>query len=331
MDMETINGDIIEAVVKAAKIPTWSKIPKRDQNAFASVLLLSIEKAMESGSDSERLEGWYEVHFLFHLLLRQTPTFSRDSNLGEVEKLKKADEIIHERLQQFKRGHVTDLVQEYLADVQVWHDLLASESRKDKERENSIASRGNTLTTKQADRFCIVGKSQPGKALKLLTSPPIIPDCAALRKALQTKIRPVSDRQEEDLAKLRERIPELQALITDKMRNEVEDALLKRAERLKAHSQPGFTGTKNEHLRTINKGPAGGKLRKLAVHFLEGKAPSAVYALYSTPALIPRYKPATMSPDDPRPVGSPEPFYRWAVGALIDTRKEKAARILGPS
>ena len=111
----------------------------------------------------------------------------------------------------------------------------------------------------------------------------------------------------------------------------MEDALLKRAERLKAHSQPGFTGTKNEHLRTINKGPAGGKLRKLAVHFLEGKAPSAVYALYSTPALIPRYKPATMSPDDPRPVGSPEPFYRWAVGALIDARKEKAARILGPS
>ena len=99
-----INGDIIEAVVKASKIPTWSKIPKRDQNAFASVLLLSIDKAMESGSDSERLEGWYEVHFLFHLLLRQTPTFSRDSNLGEVEKLKKADEIIHERLQQFKRG-----------------------------------------------------------------------------------------------------------------------------------------------------------------------------------------------------------------------------------
>ena len=104
MDMETINGDIIEAVVEAAKIPTWSKIPKREQNAFASVLLLSIEKAMESGSDSERLEGWYEVHFLFHLLLRQTPTFYRDSNLGEVEKLKKADEIIHERLQQFKRG-----------------------------------------------------------------------------------------------------------------------------------------------------------------------------------------------------------------------------------
>ena len=106
MDMETINGDIIEAVVKAAKIPTWSKIPKRDQNAFASVLLLSIDKAMESGSDSERLEGWYEVHFLFRLLLRQTPTFSRDSNLGEVEKLKKERKAMRHWIDKYNNSEI---------------------------------------------------------------------------------------------------------------------------------------------------------------------------------------------------------------------------------
>ena len=330
-----IKDDIIEAIVRAAAVPTWSKIPQRDQNAFAGILTQCIDKAMGAGIERERVEGWYEIHFLFHLFLRQTPTFSRDSKLSETEKLKKADQIIHERLQQFKRGHVADLVHEYHADIQVWKTLIASEKSKDSSsnsnQEGSEAKKSTTLTAKQADRFCIVGKSQPGKALKLLTSPPIIPDCEALRKALPTKILPVSGSQEDDLAKLRERIPELQALITDEMRGEVEVALGKRAERLKAHSQPGFTGQKNEHLRTINRGPAGQKLRKLAVHFLEGRAPSAVYALYATPALIPRYKPATMSPEDPRPVGSPEPFYRWAVGALIDTRKEKAARELAPA
>ena len=72
--------------------------------------------------------------------------------------------------------------------------------------------------------------------MKLLTSPPIIPDCDALRKALPTKILPVVGTQKEDIAKLRERIPDLQARITDKRREEVMAALHKRAERLKAHT-----------------------------------------------------------------------------------------------
>ena len=38
-----------------------------------------------------------------------------------------------------------------------------------------------------------------------------------------------------------------------------------------------------------------------------------------------------MSAEDPRPVGSPEPFYRWAVGGLFDTRKDKAAIELAPA
>ena len=44
---------------------------------------------------------------------------------------------------------------------------------------------------------------------------------------------------------------------------------------------------------------------------------------------MPRYrdcKPATMSASDPGPLGSPENFYRWAAGVLIDSRKEKATR-----
>ena len=69
-----IGGDVIDAIVKTAAVPTWSKIPQRDQNAFASVLTPSLDKAMEATTERERLEGWYEFHFIFHLLFRQTPT-----------------------------------------------------------------------------------------------------------------------------------------------------------------------------------------------------------------------------------------------------------------
>ena len=126
--MRIIKDDIIDAIVRAAAIPTWSKIPRRDQNAFAGILTLSIDKALGASTEAERLNGWYEMHFIFHLFFRQTPTFCRDSSLSETEKQKKADQIIHERLQQFKRGDMVDLIQEYNADVQVWHSLLAREN-----------------------------------------------------------------------------------------------------------------------------------------------------------------------------------------------------------
>ena len=68
------------------------------------------------------------------------------------------------------------------------------------------------------------------------------------------------------------------------MREEIDAGLEKRAGRPKTHSQPGFAGKKNEHIRVINKGPAGKKYRTLAIHFLEDKTPEEVHALYATPA-----------------------------------------------
>ena len=38
-----------------------------------------------------------------------------------------------------------------------------------------------------------------------------------------------------------------------------------------------------------------------------------------------------MSESDPRPVGSPEPFYRWATGSLVAARRAKTARELAPN
>ena len=70
----------------------------------------------------------------FHLILRQTPSLTRDSKLSQSEVLKKADQMIHERLKQFKRGLMTDLIQEYHADVQVWGNLLAREKAQDDAR-----------------------------------------------------------------------------------------------------------------------------------------------------------------------------------------------------
>ena len=178
-------------------------------------------------------------------------------------------------------------MQECKADVQVWENLLARENERDvaqrDRRGKDVSNTRAGLTRRQADRFCHVGKSQPGKALKILTTPPLIPDCEALRTALPTKIPPVSGGRD------------LQKQITDEMRCEVQAALEKRAHGLKANSQPGFTRQKNEHIRIINKGPAGKEYKQLAVNFLEGRAPEKVYALYASPALMPRYEPATMS------------------------------------
>ena len=73
--------------------------------------------------------------FLLHLILRQTPSLSRGSKLSTEEMLKKADERIHGRRQQFKRGLLVDLVQEYKADVQVWENMLAREKARDEANE----------------------------------------------------------------------------------------------------------------------------------------------------------------------------------------------------
>ena len=55
-----------------------------------------IDKALDTTSPEElQVEGWYEMHFLFHFILRKTPSLARGSKWSTAEMVKKADERIH--------------------------------------------------------------------------------------------------------------------------------------------------------------------------------------------------------------------------------------------
>ena len=97
---------------------------------------------------------------------------------------------------------------------------------------------------------------------------------------------------------------------------------------LKQHGQAGNTRWRNEHLKALAATEAASVLEDLAVEFLTGKAPLLVYEVMAMPALSPRYK-QTHSPADPRPVGAPDPFWRWSVGAAVASVQAKAAKWFG--
>ena len=58
---------------------------------------------------------------------------------------------------------------------------------------------------------------------------------------------------------------------------------------------------------------AGPSLRRMAIYFVTGRAPLRIYRRYGIVQLGPRDKGS--GEEDPRPVGAPEPFWRWSVRA----------------
>ena len=163
---------------------------------------------------------------------------------------------------------------------------------------------------------------QNGKAARHVIQAPVIPQCPELRESLPTKIYAAESHEMSHLSELRDNI-----LATPPPAEQVEEFkkhFRGRAQHLKQHGQAGNTGWRNEHFKALAATQAAPVLEELAVAFITGAAPLVVYEVMGMPALSPRYKPQTKSAADPRPVGSPDPFWRWAVGAAVSSVKAKA-------
>ena len=104
-------------------------------------------------------------------------------------------------------------------------------------------------------------------AAACLTAPSVLPDSARLREKLKEKIQPMDAEVEkaEALTRLRHRrLEEIQKQITPEMIHELDEALAKRASKLKPSKKKGRTGWRNEYIKQLHETPAGPALRRLA-------------------------------------------------------------------
>ena len=145
-----------------------------------------------------------------------------------------------------------------------------------------------------------------------------MPDTARLREKLAEKIIPIDGQSAKTAALLQlraDRLREMESRVTPEMIHALEEQLTKRAANIKPYKKQGRTGWRGEFIRELHATRAGPALNRMAVHFILGKAPLRVYRRYGTVSLGPRDKMNGKGEDDPRPVGSPDPFYRWCAGA----------------
>ena len=154
----------------------------------------------------------------------------------------------------------------------------------------------------------------------------MIQACDELRESLPKKIPAAEVEELRQLKILRDKI--LSEDVDTTGVEEFKNYFRKRASHLKQHGQAGNTGWRNEHFKALAATEAASVLEELAVQFLTGKAPLLAYEVLAMPALSPRYK-QTKSPADPRPVGAPDPLWRWSVGAAVASVKAKAAKLFG--
>ena len=168
---------------------------------------------------------------------------------------------------------------------------------------------GEPPSQRDADAFCRNAKTkQLTSAASCLTAPAILPDSERLRQKLKEKIRPIDAEAEkaEALMQLRhQRLQELQEQITPEMMHALDQALARRASKLKPFKKTGRKGGRNEFIKQLHETRPGPTPRRLAIQFLIGKAPLEVYKRYGYVSLGPRDKGQGL--EDPRPVGSPSP------------------------
>jgi len=170
-----------------------------------------------------------------------------------------------------------------------------------------------------------------------LIDAPVIPPSPALSAALSRKILPATSERETDLRELSNRKrTDLRGSIDAERVTELREALRKRARVLPAHSQAGWTQWRFEQLRMIARYATEQQweaFASFAVSLVLGDFADdpVVQAYWHTAHLSPRYKPETMSPDDPRPVGAPDALWRWTVGTIVRMTREAAVRRLGPT
>ena len=189
-------------------------------------------------------------------------------------------------------------------------------------------------TAAEADAFCRMGRAgQAGRGARNLLSSPIIQTCPQLIQALPQKIRRDQEVRTAALGRIAEsRAPRLRASITEEDIAELEEQMTARAATLPAFSQTGLTGWRFDIIRALARHAAPADWRAIlgaARHLLLGGGSEATRRFWGAPTLGPRYKKETMRADDPRPVGAPDPLYRWAVGTVMRMSKDRVAAKLG--
>ena len=304
-----------EVADSAAKVDTWRVLPARARPKLAHLIVDMVDRATGhedcTASSSEeclacqqRLHAWQELDYIFQLTARNVESSGpRDSNQTGP----KVDEIITSRIIRAQKQGWKALVEEYHGDAA----LRRKQDLDQGQPEPTQRILGEPASQQDADAFCRNAKSmQLTTAAACLTAPPVLPDSARLREKLREKIRPIEVEKAEALTRLRHRrLEEMQKKITPKMIQDLDEALAKRASKLKPFKKKGRTGWRNEYIKQLHETPAGPALRRLAIQFLIGKAPLEVYKRYGHVSLGPRDKNGR-GPEDPRPVGSPEPFWR---------------------
>ena len=122
---------------------------------------------------------------------------------------------------------------------------------------------------------------QCGAAAYCITGGVILPHSERLREKLREKIKPEVPETTTALLELRaSRFSEMCDRVTPEMINEFDEALAKRATILKPFKKKGRTGWRNEFIRALHATRAGPSLRRMAMHFLLGKAPLRVCRKY---------------------------------------------------
>ena len=311
-----------EAADTAAKVNTWRNIPKRARPKVADMIIEIAERATSGDpcvsvncagchACNRRARAWQDFDYLFQVLMRN----QESAEPSAAKTGPKVDEIIRDRIQHVKVHGWKAQVDQYLADA-----ALRRKADLDRGQKMPVPRvLGEPASPQDADAFCRNAiTNQPGAAAHALIGGVILPDSVRLREKLAEKIKPIEGQEAkvEALLELRAScLREMASRVTPEMIHALDEQLTKRAATLKPYKKKGRTGLRNEFIRDLHATRAGPALNRMAIQFLLGMAPLSVYRRYGTVSLSPRDKMNGKGEDDPRPVGAPDPFYRWCVGA----------------
>ena len=316
---ELVKGGPCSFVKECSHIRAWRILPVKALRKVSKLLCKIGTTAISGPTEEDRELAWLAFFALPALLLRAKLREGSEVGPQRVEGAK-PDQIIMERAIRAEKGRWTELVRELEVDI-------ALQKAKKPGAAGQIASPGDPVSAAAADGFCrLASTGQHGKAARNVVQAPVIQPCEQLKESLPKKIYPAEETELSNLQLLRARVLQEQAPVEDV--EKFKEFFRKRAGHLKQHGQAGNTGWRNEHFKALAATEAAPVLEELAVQFLTGKAPLLAYEVLGMPALSPRYK-ETNTPADPRPVGAPDPFWRWAVGAAVASVKAKAAKLFG--
>jgi len=153
-----------------------------------------------------------------------------------------------------------------------------------------------------------------------------MPDHAELPQKLRTKIKLTSPEEKYEAAAAMAEPPE----IGPDLRDELTFNIAKRANSLRKFSKAGLGGWRIEYfcgLKHVRNGTAFRACVELAGRIALGEAPAAIIAYTRMVDLNPRFKEhpsvdgdtytAELKAAQPRPLGAPDPWWRWATSAVV--------------